>query len=123
MMDIALKLLQPAINLGLLEQDFWEMTKAEVERYLDGALWRLKTKAQFDYSLADLIGASVARLFSNENKFPSIEQVYPALFEEETEPEEEQDETVITNSINNFLQFAMEHNARVRGVENTNYDD
>ena len=116
MIDIALTLLQPAINMGLTEFDFWEMTKAEIERYLDGALWRMKTKAQFDYSLADLFGASIARLFNSNNEFPAIYQVYPHLFEEEVIEEEEQD-IAITNSINNFLSFAMAHNAKLRGVE------
>lgn len=38
-------MLQPAINLGLDEERFWEMTVAEVERYTDGAIWRLKSQA------------------------------------------------------------------------------
>ena len=42
MLDIALAMLQPAINMGLTELEFWEMTKAEIERYLEGALWRMK---------------------------------------------------------------------------------
>lgn len=116
MLDIAQALLQPAINMGLTEFDFWEMTKAEIERYLDGALWRMKAKAQFDYSLADLVGASIARLFDSGNQFPDIYQVYPHLFEEEVIEEEKQD-VATTNSINNFLSFAMTHNAKLRGVE------
>lgn len=122
MKDIALQLLQSAINLGLLEEDFWDMTIAEIERYLEGALWRLKTKAQFDYSLADLVGASVARLFDSNTKYPSIVDVYPQLFEEELKEQQEL-ETVTTNSVNNFLAFAMQHNAKMKGVEETNYDD
>lgn len=122
MEEIALQLLQPAINVGLSEFDFWDMTKAEVERYLDGALWRLKLRAQFDYSLADLFGASVARLFDNKNEFPAIYQAYPALFEEEV-IEEEKQEIAVTNSMNNFMMFAMKHNSKLKGVEQTNYDD
>lgn len=116
MQDIALAMLQPAINMGLTELDFWDMTKAEIERYLEGALWRMKAKAQFDYSLADLIGASVARLLDSNSEYPAIYQVYPHLFEEEIIEEEKQD-TATTNSINNFLSFAMKHNAKLRGVE------
>ena len=117
MTDIALALLQPAINMGLTEFDFWEMTKAEIERYLEGAMWRIKQQAQFDYSLADLIGASVARLFDSRNQFPTIYQVYPHLFEEAVVEEEQQD-IAMTNSINNFLSFAMAHNKKLKGVEN-----
>lgn len=101
------------------------MTLAEIERYCDGAVWRMKQQAQFDYSLADLIGASVGRLFDGEVKYPSIYEVYPHLFEEEKQAPEEEEESEIatTNSINNFLAFAMAHNAKMRGVETENYDD
>lgn len=117
MKDLALELLQPAINMGLDEFKFWDMTVAEIERYLDGALWRMKTKAQFDYSLADLLGASMGRLLDSGIEFPSIYQVYPHLFEEEKIEEEKQD-AATTNSINNFLAFAMAHNSKLKGVEN-----
>lgn len=101
------------------------MTLAEVERYCEGATWRLKQQAQFDYSLADLIGASVGRLLSSEVTYPTIYEVYPHLFEEEKKIEVEesvQSELATTNSINNFLAFAMKHNAKMRGVETENYD-
>jgi hypothetical protein len=99
------------------------MTKAEVERYLEGAVWRMKQQAQFDYSLANLIGASVARVLDSKNKFPELYDVYPGLFEEEIK-EREQVDTVTTNSMNNFMAFAMAHNAKVKnkGVEDVNYD-
>jgi len=56
------------------------MSVGEVERYLKGVEWRMKMKAQFDYSLADLIGISAARMVSNDVKFPTIGEVYPTLF-------------------------------------------
>lgn len=116
MKDIAYQMLQPAINFGLSEFEFWDMTKAEIERYLEGALWRLQTKAQFDYSLADLIGASVARLLDSGSEYPTLQQVYPYLFEEEKpdEKELEAEQTATTNSINNFLTFALQHNAKLK---------
>ncbi len=93
------------------------MTKAEVERYLQGAVWRMKQKAQFDYSLADLIGASVARVLDSGNKYPSLYEVYPHLFEEEKQ-EQAKEDVATTNSINNFMAFAMAHNAKMKkGVE------
>lgn len=102
------------------------MTLAEIQRYCEGATWRLKQQAQFDYSLADLIGASIGRLFDSKCEFPAIYQVYPYLFEEEKQlaPEEATEEQIATtNSINNFLAFAMKHNAKMKGVETENYDD
>lgn len=97
------------------------MTPGEVQRYNDGALWRLRSRAQFDYMLADLIGVSSARMMSNEVKFPALEDAYPGLFEKK--PEEvkalEEEELRIQNSTNRFLEFAMKHNAKRRdkGVE------
>lgn len=97
------------------------MTPGEVERYTNGALWRLKTQAQFDYMLADLIGVSSARMMSNEVKFPTLEEAYPGLFEKK--PEEvkalEEEELRIQNSTNRFMEFALKHNAKRRneGVE------
>lgn len=98
------------------------MTKAEVERYLQGAVWRMKQKAQFDYSLAELIGVSIARIMDSGNQFPNIYDVYPHLFEEEKQEQEEID-TATTNSMNNFMAFAMKHNAKLKGVETENYDN
>ena len=97
------------------------MTPGEVSRYSEGAVWRLRSKAQFDYMLADLIGVSSARMMSNEVKFPTLEEAYPGLFERK--PEEvkalEEEELRIQNSTNRFLEFAMKHNAKRRdkGVE------
>ena len=99
------------------------MTLAEVERFLKGAEYRMKLRAQFDYSLANLIGVSVSRLFDNSGSFPAIADVYPNLFEDEKPTEADDVEIATTNSINNFLAFAMKHNAKMKGVETENYDD
>ena len=64
------------------------MTIAEVARWQEGAMWRLKSKAQFDYILADLIGISAGRMASNDVEYPAIKDVYPDLFNDEDEKEE-----------------------------------
>lgn len=114
--------LQPSIDLGLSEFDFWEMTVAEIERFSKGAIWRLKRQAQFDYSLADLIGVSVGRILSKDIEYPDIYEVYPELFDKEiSEQRKQQEEEEIRqqNSLNNFLAFAMQHNSNMRkGVDN-----
>ena len=66
------------------------MTVAEVERWQEGAVFRLKSKAQFNYILADLIGVSVSRMMSKDVKYPDIEDVYPELFEKEKEEHDEE---------------------------------
>ncbi len=116
-----MSLLQPSINLGLKEFDFWNMTPGEVQRYSEGAVWRMQSQAQFDYMLANLIGVSSARMMSNEVKFPTLEEAYPGLFEKKSaeEKELEEEQLRIQNSTNRFLEFAMKHNAKRRneGVE------
>lgn len=117
MYDIAYKLLQPCINLGLDEEKFWDMTVAELQRYCDGALWRIKQRASLDYVLANLIGVSNARLLSSEVKYPSLEEAYPDLFAAEIEKEKQRikaEEIAIQNSTNRFLEFARRHNAKKR---------
>lgn len=37
-------------------------------------------KATFDYTLAALIGRNVARIYSDENSVPAMNEVYPWLF-------------------------------------------
>lgn len=97
------------------------MTKAEIERYLEGVAWRLKSQAQFDYMLADLIGVSVARILDKDVKFPSVEEAYPLLFTENIqENKQKEEETRMISSANNFLAFANRHNARMKGAEKQN---
>jgi hypothetical protein len=116
---MAWKLLQPAINLGLSEFNYWDMTIAEIQRWIEVATWRLKQQATFDYQLADLIGIYSARMLSNEVKFPSIEEVYPSLFGNEIVEEQPiVKDDITTISQNRFLAFAQAHNARMqKGVE------
>lgn len=100
------------------------MTGAEIERYTKGAVWRLQQQANFDYSLANLIGVSTARILSSDVEFPAIEDVYPDLFQEELKKKaeeakaEKEREAAMTNSTNRFLAFALAHNAKMKkGVD------
>ena len=112
--EIAYSHLQPSINLGLDESKFWEMTIAEIIRYQEGAIWRMKQKAQFDYALANLIGISSARMMSSDVNYPPIEDAYPNLFEK-TKEEDEPEDIVVQNSVNRFMEFALRHNAMMKG--------
>lgn len=96
------------------------MTIAEVMRFEEGAMWRLKQKAQFDYILANLIGISCARIMSKDVKYPAFDEAYN--FNEEHKEEEEENEriaqdTATQNSVNRFLEFAMKHNAKMKEGE------
>lgn len=75
------------LDIGLTEWQFWDMTLAELDRYAESYKRVQKRKAQekayADYRLADLIGYSMARLYSQDAKFPEIYDVYPAIFDKE----------------------------------------
>lgn len=97
------------------------MSVGEVERYLKGVEWRMKLKAQFDYSLADLIGISAARMVSNDVKFPTIGEAYPTLFAKQEQEEASKEKIATQNSVNRFLEFAAKHNAKIKKEDGENY--
>lgn len=106
-------MLESALDIGIAEKDFWEMTVAEVSRAIESDNRRykieLKARATMDYALAGMIGAFVSNALSpNEAKIPSIEQIYPSLFEEEVEKKQ--------NDINvaRFMQYAAFHNLKYK---------
>lgn len=79
--------LENFLDMGLTEWQFWDMTLAELERYAESFKRVQKRKAQEEafanYRLADLIGYSMARLYSKEAKYPEIYDVYPAIFDKD----------------------------------------
>lgn len=95
------------------------MTIAEVMRFEEGAMWRMKQKAQFDYILANLIGISCARIMSKDVKYPAFNEAYNFNDNEHQEEENEQiaQDIATQNSVNRFLEFAMKHNARMKEGE------
>ena len=92
------------------------MTLAEVVRWEKGAIFRLKSKAQFDYILADLIGISVGSKFSDKIEYPTIEKAYSGLFDEQKE-EHNNEEVIAQNNVNRFMEFALRHNAMMKKGE------
>ena len=85
-----------ALDMGLSEWQFWDMTLGELDRYAESQVRVQKRKAQekalADYRLADLIGYSIARIYSSEAKYPEIYDVYPAVFDRERIEEAKQKE-------------------------------
>jgi hypothetical protein len=111
--------LEAALDYGIKEADFWEMTIAELSRAVESKKRiqerELKEKATFDYILADLIGRSVSRLYSSSNKMPSIAETYPALFSAE-EIEAKRQEQKQELSVLRLKQFTQSFNKRFEGV-------
>ena len=75
-----------------------------------------KERAVFDYLLADLIGKSVSRIYSNSAKMPELYEVYPSLFEQE-DIEEKKQEQRDTLSALRFKEFAQSYNKRFKKEE------
>ena len=120
--DLAYKWLDVALDLGISEESYWNMTIAELERAVKSkkrvmkqqAEADVKMRASYDYILADLIGRSVARIYSNSATMPPLSQVYPSLFNSE-EIEEARAQKQDELSALRFKQFAQSFNKRFTG--------
>lgn len=95
------------------------MTLAELIRSIESKKRVQKSQAReraaLDYTLADLIGRSVSRVYSSTNTMPAISEVYPSLFDKEEieiKAQERRDEL----SALRFKQFAQSHNKKFKEV-------
>lgn len=119
--DIVFRWLDVALDYGISEHDFWEMTIAELERAINSKKRVQKREAQerasFDYILADLVGRSISRIYNSTNNIPSISEVYPTLFDSK---EYEEAKSVKQDQLSalRFRQFAQSFNKRFKGVSN-----
>lgn len=91
------------------------MTIGELERAIESKQRVEKTRAQekatYDYILADLIGRSMARLYSSSARMPEISEAYPNLFSTQ-EIEEKRQERVDELSALRFKLFAEAYNKK-----------
>ena len=112
-------LLDNALDFGITEFDFWNMTLAEIQRAVNSRArvrqFEEKQRASFDWILADLIGKSVARIYSSSNKMPSLAEAYPSIFSKDAEAEELQKKKDELSAIR-FRQFAETFNKRHKEV-------
>ena len=109
------KWLDNALDYGISEYDFWNMTIAELTRAIASKKriqkQQAQEKASFDYILADLIGRSISRLYSSSTTVPEIAEVYPSLFDSK-ENEEKKQEKRDELSVLRFKQFAQTFNKK-----------
>ena len=116
------KLRATALDIGIVESDFWEMTIGEVNRRVESFnrmyMAKQKQKATIDYSTAVFLGGLIANVIGGEGKITPIEEVYPALFEEERKELAQARQNEI--NVANFLDFAAKHNLNYKqgGEEN-----
>lgn len=95
------------------------MTIAELERAVRSRRRNEKARAQekasFDYILADLVGKSIARIYSSSNNIPEIAEVYPSLFDSQEIVEKKQEKKMELSALR-FKQFAQSYNNRFNKV-------
>ena len=95
------------------------MTIAELMRVIDSRervkKEQLRERAIFEYNLADLIGRSMARLYSSSAKMPDISAVYPTLFDSE-EIKSQKQAKLNKLSVARFRQFADTFNKQFKEV-------
>lgn len=99
------------------------MTFAELERAIASKRRvekiRAQERASFDYIQAELIGKSIARIYSSSAKMPNIADAYPSLFDKQ-EIEEKQAEAKAQAFALKLKMFAHAHNTRLQGANNVN---
>lgn len=99
------------------------MTLAELERLMDSKVRVKKRKAQekasYDYVLSDLIGRSIARIYSSSATMPEISEAYPTLFDSK-EIEEQKSAKKAELSAIRFKLFAEAHNNKIKEAQKLN---
>ena len=108
-------MLDNALDFGISEHEFWNMTIGELERKAESCRrlekYKLKQKATLDYTLAMLIG----RAFNadEQHPFPDLFDVYPALFSDDIKKREEEESARKAQlSAVRFMQFANSFNKK-----------
>ena len=114
-------MLNNALDYGISEADFWEMTFAELDRLVDSKKRMEKHWAQeratYDYIHAALIGRAFAASMDSKAKFPEIYEVYPSLFDREERENQKREQSDQLSALR-FKQFAHSHNKKFKEVAN-----
>lgn len=112
--------LNDALDCGLSEQAFWDMSFDEIHRYKESykRRYRAETKRTISYlyNLADMTALSVARIHNSNAVYPPIDELYPDLFAEDNLAQARLDKEQQL-SVERFLQFAQIHNKKLKEAE------
>ena len=73
-------------------------------------------RASENYILADLIGRSVARIYSSSASYPELGEVYPTLFDTKEINQKKQEKKMELSAIR-FKQFADSHNMKFKEAQ------
>jgi hypothetical protein len=110
------KWLDNALDYGITEEQFWNMTIGELRRAVRSKLRVRKLEAQqkasFDYTLAQSIGRACGMAFGTvKSEFPDIGSVYPTLFDSEEIKRKKQERQAELSALR-FKQFAESFNQK-----------
>lgn len=118
-------MLDNALDYGITEKDFWDMTIAEIQRAVKSArrVQKLQSqeRASYDYILANLIVRGVSKVLGDKSEYPSIEKAYPGVFDDViAEREAQLEEQRMNLSALRFKQFAQSYNNNLKNKEVAN---
>lgn len=115
------KMLDNALDYGISEAEFWDMTFAELDRLVVSKKrmekYRSQERATYDYLLAALIGRAFSAGMDNKVTFPEIYEAYPSLFNREERENQKQEQNDQLSALR-FKQFAQSYNKRFKEVAN-----
>ena len=119
MQEYVEELLEVALDTGLREFDFWEMTIGEITRHIASYnrtfRQREKERATYDYILASLIVRGVSITLGAKDNFPTMQEVYGGVFDEEYKAHKEKlEEKEKVLSVLRFKQFAQSYNEKYK---------
>ena len=114
-------MLNIALDIGIAEKDFWDMTFAEVQRanesYIRVKKVQTQEKAIFDYLLANLITKGVSKVLGDKSEYPTLEEAYPGVFDDVVQEQKAKiEEQKMHLSALRFKQFAQSYNKRFEEV-------
>ena len=106
-----------ALQVGIDVREYWSMTYGEIadtiSAYKDNEKLRIREVASFQYSLANLIGLSVARLMNSDAEYPSLKEAYPTIFADMEDAVPVQQDWQVAKA--RLLQYAEANNKKERG--------
>ena len=110
--------METALDAGIKELEFWDMTIAEVERAIQSKNRLIKRAAQeqasYDYILAQVLSKNISVILSGKGQAPTIQEAYPDLFEDLIEEHQKKiAEQKAEISALRFKQFAQSYNSRL----------
>lgn len=116
------QLLLNALDYGIKEVEFWEMTPREVGRATKSREKLMKVEAReratFDYIQAQLVIKGISICLGDKSSFPTLQEAYVGIFDEMVEEQEAKvQERKHELSALRFKLFAQSYNNQFRNKE------